>query len=51
MWLASYGKSFTDGGNTIVSGDINGDGKADFAITLTITLNGHILLHDTDFVL
>lgn len=38
---------FTSGGNTIVSGDVNGDGKADFSIAL----KGHILLHDTDFVL
>jgi Ca2+-binding RTX toxin-like protein len=35
------------GANTIVSGDVNGDGKADFSILL----KGHVLLHDTDFVL
>jgi hypothetical protein len=29
------------GANTIVSGDVNGDGKADFSIVL----KGHILLH------
>jgi hypothetical protein len=28
------------GGNTIVSGDVNGDGKADFSIAL----KGHFLL-------
>jgi len=33
------------GGNTIVSGDVNGDGKADFAIAL----NGHLLLDGADF--
>jgi Ca2+-binding RTX toxin-like protein len=32
-------------GNTIVSGDVNGDGKADFSITLT----GHITLLAGDF--
>jgi serralysin len=36
----SYGN-----GNTIVSGDTNGDGKADFAITLS----GHIVLAAGDF--
>jgi len=35
------------GTDTIVSGDVNGDGKADFAITL----ENRPLLHDTDFVL
>jgi Ca2+-binding RTX toxin-like protein len=35
------------GGNTILSGDVNGDGKADFSILL----KGHILLHITDFIL
>jgi Ca2+-binding RTX toxin-like protein len=34
------------GGNTIVSGDVNGDGKADFSVAL----KGHILLHVTDFI-
>jgi Ca2+-binding RTX toxin-like protein len=38
---------FTSGGNTIVSGDANGDGKADFSILL----QGHILLDDTNFTL
>jgi Ca2+-binding RTX toxin-like protein len=33
------------GGNTIVSGDVNGDGKADFAVALT----GHLLLTSGDF--
>jgi Ca2+-binding RTX toxin-like protein len=37
-------QSFGDG-NTIVSGDVNGDGKADFSIVLT----GHLLLSATDF--
>jgi Ca2+-binding RTX toxin-like protein len=37
-------ESFSDG-NTVVSGDVNGDGKADFAITLS----GHLLLHGYDF--
>ena len=41
------GFKFTSGGDTIVSGDVNGDGKADFSILL----NGDILLHDTNFVL
>jgi serralysin len=35
------------GADTIVSGDVNGDGNADFAITL----ENRPLLHDTDFVL
>ena len=35
------------GGNTIVSGDVNGDGKADFSIAI----KGHVSLADTDFVL
>ena len=35
------------GGDTIVSGDVNGDGKADFSILL----KNHHVLHDTDFVL
>jgi Ca2+-binding RTX toxin-like protein len=35
------------GGNTIVSGDVNGDGTADFSIAI----KGHFLLADTDFVL
>lgn len=35
------------GGNTIVSGDVNGDGKADFSIEL----QGHILLQASDFIL
>ena len=35
------------GGNTILSGDVNGDGKADFSIALT----GHIVLHDFDIML
>ena len=34
-------------GNTIVSGDVNGDGAADFAIRLT----GNLLLTSADFVL
>jgi Ca2+-binding RTX toxin-like protein len=34
-------------GDTLVSGDTNGDGKADFAILL----KGYIALHDSDFVL
>jgi Ca2+-binding RTX toxin-like protein len=34
-------------GNTVVEGDVNGDGKADFAITLT----GHINLSSSDFAL
>jgi Ca2+-binding RTX toxin-like protein len=38
-------ESFTDGGNSVVSVDVNGDGKADFAITLI----GHILLQAGDF--
>ena len=33
------------GGNTIVSGDVNGDGTADFSIAL----KGHLLLANTDF--
>jgi hypothetical protein len=33
------------GGNTIVSGDVTGDGNADFSITLS----GHVLLSGTDF--
>jgi Ca2+-binding RTX toxin-like protein len=41
------GFKFTSGGDTIVSGDVNGDGKADFSILL----KGDILLHDTNFVL
>jgi serralysin len=32
-------------GNTIVAGDVNGDGKADF----TIALASHFLLNDTHF--
>ena len=35
------------GTHTFISGDVNGDGKSDFAITL----EDRILLHDTDFVL
>jgi Ca2+-binding RTX toxin-like protein len=35
------------GGNTIVSGDVNGDGKADFSIEL----KDHLILQATDFVL
>jgi Ca2+-binding RTX toxin-like protein len=35
------------GGDTIVSGDVNGDGKADFSILL----KGHVLLFDFDIVL
>ena len=35
------------GGNTVVSGDINGDGKADF----NIALHGHLLLNAGDFIL
>jgi Ca2+-binding RTX toxin-like protein len=35
------------GTDTIVSGDVNGDGRADFAILL----KGHFTLADTDFVL
>jgi serralysin len=38
---------FTDGGNTVVSGDVNGDKVADFSILL----QGHVLLHAADFVL
>ena len=34
------------GGNAILSGDVNGDGKADFSILL----KGHVLLHDFDIV-
>jgi Ca2+-binding RTX toxin-like protein len=34
-------------GNTIISGDVNGDGKADFSIAL----RGYQLLTDADFVL
>jgi Ca2+-binding RTX toxin-like protein len=37
-------ESFSSG-NTIVSGDVNGDGKADFSIALT----GHIVLTSGDF--
>jgi serralysin len=33
------------GGNTIVSGDVNGDGNADFSIAL----KGHLFLSDADF--
>ena len=36
---------FTDGGNTLITGDVNGDGVADFSIAL----KGHHLLHDFDF--
>jgi Ca2+-binding RTX toxin-like protein len=38
---------FTDGGNTVVSGDVNGDKVADFSILL----QGHVMLHAGDFVL
>jgi Peptidase M10 serralysin C terminal len=34
------------GGSTILSGDVNGDGKADFSILLI----GHHLLHTGDFI-
>ena len=34
-------------GNTIISGDVNGDGKADFSIGL----KGYHLLSDADFAL
>jgi Ca2+-binding RTX toxin-like protein len=37
-------ESFSNG-NSIVSGDVDGDGNADFAIKLT----GHVLLHSGDF--
>ena len=33
------------GGVTIISGDVNGDGKADFSIALS----GHLFLQETDF--
>ncbi|HEY8277932.1 MAG TPA: hypothetical protein VIG52_13250, partial [Methyloceanibacter sp.] len=35
------------GGNTLVFGDVDGNGKADFSSAL----KGLVLLHDTDFVL
>ena len=35
------------GANTLVSGDVTGDGRADFAILLT----GHVALHSGDFLL
>jgi len=34
-------------GDTLLSGDVNGDAKADFSVLL----KSHVLLHDTDFVL
>jgi Ca2+-binding RTX toxin-like protein len=37
---------YTDGGNTIIYGDVNGDHVADFSIKLL----GHILLYGTDFM-
>jgi len=37
---------YTEGGNTIIYGDVNGDGVADFSIKL---LN-HQLLHETDIL-
>jgi hypothetical protein len=41
-----FRESFT-GGNTIISADTNGDGKADFSIEL----QGHHSMHAADFVL
>jgi hypothetical protein len=40
------GFRYTDGGNTIIYGDVNGDRVADFSIKLL----GHILLYGTDFM-
>jgi len=37
---------YTEGGNTIIYGDVNGDAVADFSIKLL----GHILLHETDIL-
>lgn len=40
-------RAVKSGGNTVVSGDVNGDGSADFMITLT----GEFNLQDSDFKL
>ena len=39
--------AFWQGGQTIVEGDTNGDGKADFSIAL----DGHLTLGAGDFIL
>jgi Ca2+-binding RTX toxin-like protein len=36
-----------DGANTVVLGDVDGDGRADFKLVLS----GHLTLHNSDFVL
>jgi Ca2+-binding RTX toxin-like protein len=40
-------RAYTAGANTIVAGDVDGDGSADF----TLMLRGAVALQETDFIL